>query len=159
MTRSRPALWFALLAFIVLFAGCERGRGRRPYAPGPEIAKRAVESLLPGLQFGANRELETFREVRAVDVAGAHFVPGENHWRVHYCAEYTSFASDAPQRRCDRNVIVYQLDSKKWVGFATGAGTLYRWQVIEDGAKTADAQAASAQALREADAEPAPAAP
>jgi len=148
----------ALLAVLLFATGCERMRPHRREPPSAEIAKRAVESLLPGLQFGAKPELETFREVRAVDIAGAHFVPGENHWRIHYCAEYTNFASDAPQRRCDRNVIVYELDSKKWVGLATGAGTLYRWQVIED-ATQGSAEPANAQALPEAGAEPAQAAP
>ena len=122
-----------LVTSLAAVLGCE-GRGDS-CAPSAEISKRAVEFLLPGLQFGADPQLETFREVRAVEIAGAHFVPLENHWRIHYCAEYTNLASDAPQRRCDRNVRVYELDSKKWVGFAAGAGTLYRWQVIEDAAK------------------------
>jgi len=143
-----------LAAVLLLSAGCERAHAPAPQGPSPEIAKRAVETLLPGLQFGANPELETFREVRAVDVAGAHFVPGENQWTVHYCAEYTNFASDAPQRRCDRNVAVYELDSKKWVGFASGAGTLYRWQVIEDATTKSDASAANATSAPEAGAGP-----
>ncbi|HEU4428153.1 MAG TPA: hypothetical protein VFT98_05335 [Myxococcota bacterium] len=150
---------FALTAALLVASGCERMKPHRREPPRPDVAKRAVESLLPGLQFGANRELETFREVRAVDVAGAHFVPAENHWRIHYCAEYTNFASDAPQRRCDRNVIVYELDSKKWVGLATGAGTLYRWQVIDDATKKGDTEAASALALPEKGAEPGQPAP
>jgi hypothetical protein len=155
--RSAAAA-LALLAALC-FTSCGRAQRHTRTPPPPEVAKRAVESLLPGLQFGPTAELETFREVRSVDVAGAHFEPGENHWRIHHCAEYTNLASDAPQRRCDRNVIVYQLDTKKWVGLATGAGTLFRWQVIDDGTKRGNDASGNAQARPEDSAQPARAAP
>jgi hypothetical protein len=110
--------------------------------PTAELTQRAVLTLLPGLQFGADAAQQTYREIRAADVAGAHYVPAANRWVVHYCVEFTNFASDAPQRRCDVNVEVYALDTKKWIGFARGAGTLYRWQVLEPAPKP-EAKAAS----------------
>lgn len=118
---------------------CEPPPPAAPAAVGPsaELTQRAVLTLLPGLRFGADEAQHTYREIRAADIAGAHYVPGANRWVVHYCVEFTNFASDAPLRRCDVNVEVYQLDTKKWIGFARGAGTLYRWQVLEPEPKAA----------------------
>jgi hypothetical protein len=128
MTRRlrAAALWVAIVAAL----GCERPPAE-PSAPTAELTQRAVRSLLPGLQFGPDPARDVYRTIRAVDVAGAHYVPGANRWIVHYCVEFTSLAGDAPLRRCDIGVEVYALDTKKWVGFARGAGTLYRWQLLE----------------------------
>jgi hypothetical protein len=46
--------------------------------------------------------------------------------------ECSPWGDHAPARRCDLGVEVYQLDTKKWVGLARGAGTLYRWQGLDD---------------------------
>lgn len=98
--------------------------------PSAELTERAVRTLLPGLRFGADERAHTYREIRAVRVAGAHLVPAGNRHVVHYCVDYTSFAGEEQQTRCDLNVQVYALDSGAWVGHATGAGTIYRWQVL-----------------------------
>jgi hypothetical protein len=99
--------------------------------PPAALLERAVRTLLPGLRFGADERAQAYREIRAVRVAGAHFVPAANRHVVHYCVDYTSFVGDVVQTRCDLNVQVYRLDSGAWVGHATGAGTIYRWQVLE----------------------------
>ncbi len=127
MNRARRLLGSTLLLFAA--PACERPEAAAP-APTAEIRQRAVLALLPGLQFGADPARDAYREIRAVEVAGAHFVPSENRWVVHYCVEYTNFESEAPLRRCDVRVEMYELDTKKWIGFARGAGSLYRWQVI-----------------------------
>lgn len=131
MLRQPRAIVLALVPFLAL--GCDVPR-HAPQHPGPsaELTKRAVLALLPALQFGPDPAAHTYREIRSVNVAGSHFVPAADRWIVHYCVEYTSFASDAPAQRCDTSVEVYELDTKKWVGFARGAGTLYRWQLIDE---------------------------
>ncbi len=131
MKRARLLLGSVLL--LLVGGACERPQAEAPAASGPsaELTQRAVLALLPGLQFGADPARDAYREVRAADVAGAHYVPAANRWIVHYCVEFTNFESDAALRRCDVRVEVYQLDSKKWIGFARGMGTLYRWQVLE----------------------------
>lgn len=134
-----------LAALALLGAsGCDRlveprAREAAPAASGPsrELTEHALRVLLPGLRFGADEARQTYREVRALRVAGAHFVPASNRYVVHYCVDFTSFASEEVLTRCDLNVHVYQLDSRDWVGFATGAGTIYRWQVLETSASAA----------------------
>jgi hypothetical protein len=142
--------WKKLLgtAALALTAGCEQPQVAVAVNNGPPdgYAQRAVEALLPGLQFGPDATQHAYRELRKVEVAGAHFSPGGNRWVVHYCVDFVSFASDELQRRCDMSVQVYELDSEKWVGFATGAGTLYRWQVLEDLAPPAPGGGAQAAA-------------
>ncbi|MBM4385686.1 MAG: hypothetical protein FJ091_20250 [Deltaproteobacteria bacterium] len=132
----------ALLALL----GCARAEVAVSVKSGPPegYAQRAIEMLLPGLQFGPDAASHTIRELRKVDVAGSHFSPGANRWVVHYCAEFVSYASEELQRRCDMNVQLYELDSKKWVGFASGAGTLYRWQLLEEATPNDPAPEASA---------------
>ncbi len=110
-----------------------------PSVPSMEIATRAIELLLPGLRFGADEATETYREIRSVRVAGSHFVPARNHYVVHYCVGYVSVAGAELRERCDLNVQLYTLDTNKWVGLATGMGTLYRWRVIEPEEKPAPA--------------------
>jgi hypothetical protein len=130
----RSAGWLALAGCALLATSCERtgAAGAQRHAPSAELTKRAVMELLPGLQFGPDPAAHTYREIRAAEVAGSHFVPATDRWNVHYCVAYTSFASDAPARRCDLSVDVYRLDSGKWIGFARGVGTLYRWRVLEE---------------------------
>jgi hypothetical protein len=124
----------ALLALAALAAAsCDSAQSPlAKAAPSPELTKRAVLALLPGLQFGPDPAAHTYREILSVEVAGAHFVPAIDRWVVHYCVEYTSRASDDRARRCDQSVDVYELDTKKWVGFARGVGTLYRWQILDE---------------------------
>jgi hypothetical protein len=142
----RLCTWLAAAGVLALSsAACEAPKpvASGPVEPSPELEKRAVLALLPGLQFGSDPAQHAYREIRAADVAGAHFVPSTDRWVVHYCVEYLSFASDAPARRCDLSVEVYQLDTKKWIGLAHGAGTLYRWQVLDDAAPVSGAKPAS----------------
>jgi hypothetical protein len=146
----RPIVVLALVALLAL--GCDAPR-RAPQNPGPsaELTKRAGLALLPGLQFGPGSAAHTYREIRSVDVAGSHFVPAADRWIVHYCVEYTSFASDTAAQRCDTSVEVYELDTKKWVGFARGAGTLYRWRLIDEkpAASTAPSERGGAGGAKE----------
>lgn len=146
---QRFSAWLVALAAIALSsAGCEppKPADAAQVGPSPELTQRAVLALLPGLQFGADPALDAYREIRAAEVAGAHFVPASNRWVVHYCVEYASFASEAPARRCDLGVELYELDTKKWIALARGAGTLYRWQVLDTAASPVPENAASAPA-------------
>jgi hypothetical protein len=138
---------------LLLASGCDRlltpaqhAAAEAASGPSRELTERAVNALLPGLRFGADEASQTYREIRALRVAGAHFLPASNRYIVHYCVDYTSFASEALQTRCDLNVHVYQLDSQDWVGFATGTGTIYRWQVLETSAPAEAQQAAAPEA-------------
>lgn len=122
-----------LLAGLALApAACDQGKVTTPTVDSPPatVVQGAVEALLPGLQFGADAATDTYKEIRSVEVTGLHFVPAANRHFVHFCVEYTSPASDQVNRRCDLNVQIYQLDGGEWIGFATGSGTLYRWQAI-----------------------------
>ena len=143
---KRFVTWLVAVAALALAsAGCEPPKPTEAaqVGPSPEMTKRAVLALLPGLQFGADSALDAYREIRSVEVAGAHFVPASNRWVVHYCVAYASFASDAQARRCDLAVELYELDTKKWIGLARGAGTLYRWQVLAAAAPPTPASTAS----------------
>lgn len=142
----RPVLLLVLACGLAASA-CDRllkpadKAGATEAGPPDELTLRAVESLLPGLRFGANEAADTYREVRSVRIAGSHFTPASNRWVVHYCVDFTSFAGDEVRRRCDLNVQLYQLDSGDWVGFASGVGTIYRWQVLGTTATPATAPA------------------
>ena len=150
MRRANELSW--VCALVIAVSACDRPapQAPRPSAPSAELTQRAVLALLPGLQFGPDSARDAYREIHAVDVAGSHFVPGADRWIVHYCVEFANFASDTPLRRCDINVEVYALDTKKWIGFARGSGTLYRWQVLEDVKAPGDSQPAAAAPGRDA---------
>jgi hypothetical protein len=156
----RPSLLaLAGLALVALLAGCERFANASPPAaspapPPPELARRAVLALLPGLQFGPDPAQDAYREIRAVEVAGSHFVPATDRWTVHYCVEFVTPASDAPASRCDMSLELYRLDTGKWVGLARGAGTLYRWQVLDDAPPSGAPESSPAEAPAQSGARP-----
>ena len=157
--RPQASIRDAVLGLALLSCACQAERAPEPAAligPSAELAKRAVSALLPGLQFGPDQAQHTIRELRAIDVPGSHYTPATDRWTVHYCAEFLSYASDAPQRRCDLAVDVYRLDSGRWVGFARGAGTLYRWQVLDEGAGAGMSPSAENETAPGAGAKPAP---
>ena len=112
--RPQASIRDAVLGLALLSCACQAERAPEPAAligPSAELAKRAVSALLPGLQFGPDQAQHTIRELRAIDVPGSHYTPATDRWTVHYCAEFLSYASDAPQRRCDLAVDVYPYDA------------------------------------------------